>query len=170
MLSDQERETLREEWSSALVRRDYFGNLSVGYLRRERMAKLAILISSCGALLTALARLPGDLAAAPWVLAQISGLVSVWLLVVPNRVRATECAELRSEWNQLVEEYTTLLANMEAESAAASLREVRARRMTLSERVPQDGSVSHRYTSVTHVSGIEPSRVVARDGIEPPTP
>ena len=148
MLSDLERETLREEWSSAVIRRDYFGNLSVGYLRRERRAKLVILISSSAALLTALAGLPGDLAAAPRVFAQISGLMSVWLLVVPNRMRATECAELHSEWNQLVEECRLLWDNKEAESAAASLREVRTRRMTLSERVPGMAQ-SHAGTPVS---------------------
>jgi hypothetical protein len=135
MLSNLERESLRDVWASAMMRRDYFGNLSVGYQRRERLAKLAILISACGALLTALAGLPGDLAAVPRLLAGISAVVSVWLLVVPSRTRATQCAELCSEWNQLGQECSALWDNTEAESAPAALRRVRAQSTNLSERV-----------------------------------
>jgi len=148
MLSDLERETLREEWSLAMMRRDYFGNLSIGYRRRERLAKVAILVSACGALLTAMAGLPPTLAPIPGLLAGISAVVSVWLLVVPSRMRATECAELGSEWNHLVEECRVLWVDMEAESAPAALRRVRAQSMNLSKRViaamaqPEGASVS----------------------------
>jgi hypothetical protein len=135
VLSDLEREALREVWASAMMRRDYFGNLSVGYQRRERIAKQAILVLACGALLTALAGLPGDLAAIPRLLAGISAVVSVWLLVVPSRTRATQCAELRSEWNQLVEECRILWDNMEPESAPADFRRIKAQSIDLSKRV-----------------------------------
>ena len=134
MLSDRERETLREEWSSAMMRRDYFGSLSGGYRRRERTAKSVVLVSSCGALVAALAGLPGGLAAAPQMLAGITALVSVWLLVVPNRTRAAECAELHSEWNQLADGCRVLWENSEAEGASASLSSLRARSTTLATR------------------------------------
>ena len=134
MWSDLERETLREEWSSALTRRDYFGNLCAGYQRRERIAKLVVLISSCGALVAALAELPGAFTA---LLAEISAVVCTWLLVVPNRARAAECAELRSEWNRLAEGCRVIWNNMETESASASLQGIRAQSINLSKAKPE---------------------------------
>jgi hypothetical protein len=134
MLSDLERKTLREDWLAAEIRGNYFAGLSFGYRRRERVAKWGVLISSCGALLAVLAGLPSGLAAAPHVLAAISAGVSVWLLVVPNQTRATECADLHFEWNKLAEECGVLWDNMYAEGASASLRGLRAQTMNLSSR------------------------------------
>src|SRR3989442_9049084 len=119
MLTDAQRTTVWEEWLSAEIRANYFGDLASTYYHRQRLINWLTLLFSSGAVAALLPKL--SIAWLPAVLAALAAATSLFSLVSQYVKNAVDCSDLHSRWNKIAAEYQDIWINPEADDAPARL-------------------------------------------------
>lgn len=132
-LNENQQKRTWEGWLTAEMRAYYFADLAGSYQARQRGATWATLVSSSGAALTILVRLPNELAWVAPTLALLTAALSLYGLVMQFQVQATASADLHFRWNVLAGEYERLWEDMYAEDAPTRLTALDARGAELSK-------------------------------------
>ena len=96
-MSDPLRARVWEEWLSAEIRANYFGDLARVHHRRQRVSTWITLFTSSGAAATFLARLPEGYAWTPLSLAVVTAGLSLYSVVAQDHQRAADCADHTSD-------------------------------------------------------------------------
>jgi hypothetical protein len=134
MLSDFQQTTVWESWLAAEIRAAYFAELVQRFQSRQRFLVVGSLLLSSGAtiaLLTAI--VPPDLNWIKPTLTLLAAGLSLWSLVAKNERSSIECADLHLRWSTLALQYETLWGDMYADTAAATLTQLRTEEIGLSK-------------------------------------
>jgi hypothetical protein len=133
-LSDFQQKTLWEAWLSAEIRANYFALLSVRYQSRQKLFTAGSLVLSSGATVSFLVTvIPENFSWVRPALTLAAAVLSAFALVSRNERSAIDCQDLHSRWNTLAMEYEDLWANVYAEDASETLRQLRKKEAEISK-------------------------------------
>jgi len=123
------RRIVWEEMLYADMRANYFAELVRMYQKRDKWLRVAVLLTSSGAVATALAEV------AAWIKLATPILVaagSFWLLMNQYAAFARDAADLHSGWSGLAKDYERLWNHLDEPEAEATYNQIYERGESLS--------------------------------------
>jgi hypothetical protein len=112
MLNAPQQTRVWEGMISAEVRANYFAELAKNFHRQQRVVTWLTLVSSSGALVSILAKLPPQFSWVAPILALMTSALSFYSLAFQNEKKAADAMDLHFKWSSLANEYEQLWENM----------------------------------------------------------
>src|ERR1700745_417908 len=121
MLTESQQKRVWEGMLGAEIRSNYFAGLSARYGTKQRLATWATLVSSSGAAVALMARLPDDLQWIRLSCALAAAGISIYSVVMQNQKLAVDASDLHARWIRLAKDCQRLWENVYVEDAVERL-------------------------------------------------